>query len=438
MEQSKQFAAYSLTHGIRSDNNDAANPQRTDFRAEAGPPATSGGRYRALAPTTALVVAVLLVAANLRPAVTSLGPVLDEVRRSVGASATWASVVTALPGLCFGLAAFLAPVLARRAGMPRAVAYGVLLIGVGVVARVLDGPGMVLIGTFAACVGIAVCNVLIPVVVREFYPQRVGLITGLYTATMQAMAALAAALTPQLDAVFGGWRPALGVWALLALAGLLAWAVAARRGGTGPAARLARPPGKPASGRTSVLRSPVAWLVTGFFGLQAFFAYAMINWVPQVLMDTAGLDRATAGVMAGVINVIGVPISLVVAPLAARQRSQSKWVAALGVFGGVGLIGLLVAPSAAPWLWSLCLGIGMGVFPIAIALISLRTRSSADTRGLSTMAQGCGYLLAAVGPLMVGVLHGATGGWTVSLVVLLIVVGVQVVVGVLAGRPRYV
>jgi CP family cyanate transporter-like MFS transporter len=162
-----------------------------------------------------------------------------------------------------------------------------------------------------------------------------------------------------------------------------------------------------------------------------------MGWAPQVLMS-GGVSRSEAGAMLAMMSVIGVPLSLLVAPVAARQRSQSGWLSGISAVGAIGVVGLLIAPSSAPWLWAVCLGIGMGVFPIAVAIITLRTRTSADTRRLSTMAQGIGYLLAAVGPLLFGILHGATGGWTASLLIMLVGIGLQVVIGVFAGRPRYV
>jgi CP family cyanate transporter-like MFS transporter len=181
----------------------------------------------------------------------------------------------------------------------------------------------------------------------------------------------------------------------------------------------------------------LAWAVTGFFGLQAMFAYAMMGWAPQVLI-AAGVSRAESGAMLAVMSLIGVPLSLVVAPLAARRPSQSAWLVGISAVSVIGLVGLLVAPGALPWVWALTLGIGMGVFPLAVTIISLRTRTPADTRRLSTMSQGIGYLLAAVGPLVFGILHGATGSWNASLVVVLVGVGLQLVVGAFAGRARYV
>jgi CP family cyanate transporter-like MFS transporter len=391
----------------------------------------------ALVPTTLLIVAILLVAANLRPAVTSLGSVLDEVRTSLGVSSAWASVLTALPGLCFGLAGFLAPTAARQLGMARAIGLSMVLVTVGVLVRVTDGPDVVLIGTLVACAGIAVCNVLLPVVVKESFPHRIGLVTGLYTAVLQTAAALGSLITPPVDDAVGGWRPALGEWGLLAALGTIGWLLAARHARhPEPTATVITeaPVAEPAG---PMLRSRLAWAVTAFFGLQSMFAYAVMGWAPQVLMS-GGVSRSEAGAMLAMMSVIGVPLSLLVAPVAARQRSQSGWLSGISAVGAIGVVGLLIAPSSAPWLWAVCLGIGMGVFPIAVAIITLRTRTSADTRRLSTMAQGIGYLLAAVGPLLFGILHGATGGWTASLLIMLVGIGLQVVIGVFAGRPRYV
>ena len=403
-------------------------PSTTDVEAT---PVTGRDRRSALLPTGLLVAAILLVAANLRPVVTSLGSVLDLVHGSLHTSSAWVSVLTALPGLCFGLAGFLAPPLARRLGLARAIGLAMLLLTVGALVRVLDGASVVLGGTLVACAGIAVCNVLMPVVVKESYPHRIGLITGLYTAVLQGAAALGSFLTPVTAAAAGGWRPALGQWGLLAALGTLGWVAAARHGGTRRTVREGAPP------RRSLLRNRLAWTVTAFFGLQSMFAYEMMGWAPQVLMS-AGVSRGEAGAMLAVMGVLGVPLSLLLAPLAARQRSQSGWLVGLTLLGAIGIVGLLVAPGAAPWLWSVSVGVGMGVFAIAVALIPLRTRNSEDTQALSTMTQGIGYLLAAVGPFAFGLLHGTTGGWTASLILMLAGVAVQAVFGWFAGRPRYI
>lgn len=388
----------------------------------------------ALRPTVLLLVAVMLVAANLRPAVTSLGSVLDEVRTALHMSPTWASVLTALPGLCFGVAGFLAPAAARRFGLARAIGIAMVFLTIGVIGRVLDGPNAVLAGTLVACAGIAVCNVLIPVVVKESYPNRIGLVTGLYTAVLQLAAAAGSLVTPPVGHAVGGWRFGLGEWGALAVLGTVGWWLVARHGhdatGTAAVPHDVEPTKK-------LLRNRLAWAVTGFFGLQSMFAYAIMGWSPTIFMS-AGVSQGEAGAMLSVMSVIGVPLSLFVAPIAARQRSQSAWLSGISGVGAIGVVGLIVAPGVSPWLWAVLLGIGLGVFPIAIAVITLRTRTSTDTRQLSTMSQGIGYLLAAVGPLVVGILHGSTGSWTASLVFMLVGIGLQMVIGVFAGRPKFV
>ncbi|SDC66480.1 MFS transporter [Actinokineospora iranica] len=388
-------------------------------------------RTAALVGAPSLVLGVALAAANLRPAVTSLASVLDDVRISVGAGHAWASALTAVPAVCFGAAGLLAPRLSRRFGLARALGWALALLTAGLALRVLDGPPVVLGGTLVACAGIAVGNVLIPVVIKQSFPHRIGAVTAVYTAALAAGGGLGAAATPWLAERLGGWRGALAAWALLGLAAVLTWLATARHGDPVAAAGERAGRGRP------MRRSPLAWTVTAFFGLQALVAYTVMGWLPEVYID-AGVDRPTAGVYLAVSTLLGVPLSLVLPPVAARARTQSAWIVAVTVIGGSGLVGLLVAPAAAPLLWAVLAGFGMGVFPLAITVITLRTRDSADTATLSAMAQSIGYLIGALGPFAFGLLRGLTGGWTASLVFVLCVVAVQVAVGYAAGRDRTV
>ncbi|WIY02369.1 MFS transporter [Amycolatopsis mongoliensis] len=378
-----------------------------------------------------LAVAVVLTALNLRPAITGVGPMLAEMRADLGASVVWAGVLTTVPTLCFAGAGLAAPLLARRAGIGAAIAIALTALAAGLVLRVLDGPAVVLGGTLVATAGIALINVLIPVVIKDSFPARIGVMTGVYTAALQGGGALGSAVTPQLGDAFGGWRPALGSWAVVAVVALLAWILAAR--GTGRAPRHA----DAADAGRSLLRNRLAWIVTVFFGLQAFYAYAAMGWFPQVLMD-AGVPRDEAGLLFGLVSLIAVPISLVVAPMAARQRGQGRWIVTLGVFGFAGTTGLMLAPAWSPLLWSLLVGLGMSVFSLALTVIALRARTGADTARLSGMAQGFGYLFAALGPFLFGLLHDVAGGWSVPLAMLLGLLLVQMVFGALAGRRRFV
>ncbi|EIE98031.1 CynX/NimT family MFS transporter [Saccharomonospora glauca] len=381
-----------------------------------------------------LAVAVVLAALNLRPAITSVGSVLDEMRDGLGASNTWAGALTTLPGLCFALAGLAAPRLARRIGLRAAVATALLALGIGTVLRVLAGPFVVLGGTLVACTGIALANVLIPVVVKASFAARVGLVTGVYTAAMQLGGALGSSVTPPMEGAFGGWRAALGSWAVLAVGALIVWLIATTNA-SGLRSRGATEESE--GGRRSLLRVPLAWVVTAFFGCQSCLAYIVMGWLPQVLMD-AGVSRGTAGLLLGLVSLLGLSVSLTIPAVAARSGSQSGWIVSLSLLGGAGVLGLLFAPSASPVLWSVLIGFGMSVFSLALTTIALRARNSADTAALSGMSQGFGYLLAAAGPFLFGLLHDLTGGWTVPFVFLFVVVVFQVVFGYLAGRPRYV
>ncbi|WP_345355679.1 MFS transporter [Saccharopolyspora cebuensis] len=394
-----------------------AHPPRTDRRGALG--------------GVLLLIGVALAAANMRPAVTSLASVLGEVRDSLGASTTWASAVTSVPTLCFGVAGIAAPLLARRLGSGRVIAVSLAVLTAAMALRVLNGPWTVLGGTVLVCAAIAMCNVLVPVVVKESFPNRVGMATSLYTTAMAAGGALGSTLTPMLNSATGSWRLSLGTWLVLALAALVVWVPATARSGRTAA------PAAPAEPGRSMLRSPLAWVITGYFAMQSLVAYVVMGWLPEVFKG-AGIDAGTAGALLGFLLLVGVPINMVLPSLVTRSRSQSGWAAGLAVLTITGMLGLLLVPTTAPWLWALIIGVGMSAFPLALVLLSLRTASAADTARLSAMAQSVGYLIASVGPFLFGVLHDLTGAWSSSLLVVVAVVVVQGIIGTVAGRPRTV
>lgn len=389
-----------------------------------GVPAIAGG--------TLLAVAVVLTALNLRPAVTSIAPLLGDMRTDLGTTATWAGLLTTLPALCFAAAGLAAPRLSARYGLGRVISLALVTLTVGLALRTVDGPHVVLAATLVACAGIALVNVLIPVVIKGSFPTRVGLMTGIYTAALQGGGALGSAVTPVIEIPLGGWRIALAVWAVVAVIAFAAWLPAARRH-RGAWAQTAAPRGA----QRSLLRSPLAWTITLFFGCQAFLAYIVMGWLPQVFIDN-GISKTSAGLFVGLVSLVGVPVALLISPLAARSSSQSGWIVGLGVLGMAGTVGLLVAPAAVPLLWSVLIGIGMSAFSLALAVIALRARTAEDTAQLSGMAQGFGYLIAGAGPFMFGLLHDVSNGWTIPWVMFLVVYVVQIVAGAAAGRNRYV
>jgi MFS transporter, CP family, cyanate transporter len=259
----------------------------------------------------------------------------------------------------------------------------------------------------------------------------VGLMTGIYTGALQAGGALGAAVTPAVEQSLGGWRQALAAWAGLAVLALLLWIPAARRH------RSDWSTDTPNAQRRSLLGNRLAWTVTLYMGSQSLLAYIMMGWLPQIFIDN-GIDKTTAGMLSGVMSLIGVPVALLISPLAARSSNQSWWNTGLGVLGLAGAIGLMVAPAAAPVVWSSLIGIGMSAFSLALTVIALRARNAEDTAQLSGMAQGFGYLLASTGPFLFGLLHDVSGGWTIPFVLFFAVYGVQLIAGAAAGRHRYV
>jgi MFS transporter, CP family, cyanate transporter len=276
--------------------------------------------------------------------------------------------------------------------------------------------------------------VLIPAVARAEYGRRSALVVGMTTASMAASASVGAGFAQPLATLGGNARAGLLLWIVPVLVALLAMAALARaRRGT-PLPESTAP-----ASRTAILRDRVALAVTLFFGLQSLSFYAMLTWLPDVLESEAGVSPVSAGVLVAVAAFLAVPMALVVPPLAVRRESQLPWVTVSVAPIAVAIIGLLAAPAAAPVVWALLFGLGTGAsFPLALTLVLQRTRDVAQTGRLSASAQSIGYLIAATGPLAVGLLHDVTGGWTAGLVLLLVMAALQAVVGVAAARPRLV
>jgi CP family cyanate transporter-like MFS transporter len=408
-----------------------------------------------------VVVALILAALNLRPAITSLGALLKEVRDGLGMSGTMAGLLTSVPAACFALFGFAAPRLARRYGPGAVVCAGMAAVTAGLLLRPLAGGTPVFLAASAlALAGIAVSNVLMPVIVKRYFPDRVGTVTGVYSMALSLGTSVAAAVTvPLTDAMGGSWRLGLGMWAALAALAVLPWLPLVRdrsgqqpprpRAERGAAATPAGTPGKapaPAAGSAPapapgehgrIGRSRTARVLAGYFGLQGTAAYVTMGWMPQIFRD-AGLSADKAGLLLAVTMALGVPLSFVLPLLAARMRSQAPIVVVLAAFQVAGFAGLWAAPAAAPWVWAALLGVANCAFPLVLTMIGMRARSGPGVVRLSAFAQSSGYLLAIPGPILVGTLNQATGGWGLPMALMLVLVVPQALCGVLAGRNRHV
>ncbi|MGW1159989.1 CynX/NimT family MFS transporter [Streptomyces sp. NPDC002513] len=394
-----------------------------------------------------LVAGILLAALNLRPAITSFGALLEEVRDGLGMSGSLAGLLTSVPPLCFAVFGVMAPRLARRFGAGAVVCAGMAAITAGLVIRPYAGSTAgFLTASALALMGIAVSNVLMPVIVKHWFPDRVGSMTGLYSMALALGTSLAAAATvPMTDVLGGGWQSGLAIWAVLSAAAVLPWIPFVRARGAGPAesAPVADADadrggsGRGESDGLRIIRSRTAWALAVFFGLQATAAYITMGWMPQIFRD-AGVSAGTAGVLLAVTMVMGVPLAFVIPRLAIRLPHQGPIAVVLGICGLAGYAGLYWAPAAGAWAWALLLGISNCAFPLALTMVGMRARTSAGVVRLSAFAQSTGYLLSIPGPLLVGVLYQHSGGWGLPLALMAALMVPQVAVGVLAGRDRTV
>ncbi|MEW2383688.1 MFS transporter [Micromonospora sp. NPDC047707] len=384
-----------------------------------------------------VLVGMLLVAVNLRAVVTSLGALLDEVRTGLGLSGTMAGLVTTLPTIAFAGLGALTPWLVRRVAPARVLVVAMAALAAGQVLRAVTGSALVFVLTSAlALAGIAVANILLPMLVKQHFPHRTGLVTGAYTMALTAGTTVAAAAAVPIAHAFGSWRVGLGVWAGLAAVAVLPWVPLALRARA--AARRATPTASAAPRlRIRPARTRLGWAMAVYFGAQSLSGYAIMGWLAQLFRD-AGYQPEAAGLLLAGVTALGVPIALLMPTLAGRMRTLRPLVLSLTAASTLAYLGLALSPHDGALLWVTLLALGQGAFPLILTTIGLRARTAEGTVALSAFAQSTGYVIAALGPLLVGVLYGATGGWAAPIGFLLVALTVQTGAGLLIARPRYV
>ena len=378
-----------------------------------------------------VLLALLALAFNLRPAAVSVGPLVQEVERGLGLSAAAAGLLTSLPVLAFAAFGGLAPWLASRLGVHRLTTLALLATAVGLGWRaVTSSPALFLVATVVGLAGMATANVMLPSLVKLHFPRRVGQVTALYTTVLASGLALASVLTVPAAQALGSWRWGLGVWAVAAAVAVLPWL-----GLVGHDTRAQPPTHTITMGQ--VARTRLGRLMAVAFGIQSLQAYAVFGWVAQVYRD-AGWSATDAGLLLGLLTGIGIPVSLLIPTLAGRSASQVRLMLTLLACLPAGLMGLALAPMTLSWVWAVLIGVSQGTFPLILTLLGLRSRTSEGTAALSGFAQATGYLVAALGPFGMAVLHDATGGWTVPLLCLVALVVPLAAAGAAVSRPSYV
>lgn len=413
-------------------------------------------RGRALA-----VIGILLCAFSLRSAVASLSPVVDLIGDDFEVSPAVLGVIGTLPPACFAVFGILTPMLERRLGIERLTVIALGAITVGLIGRGLaaDTVGL-LAGTAVIFAGVGMANILLPPLVKKFFADRIGVMMTIYTTTMAFSTFLPPLVAvPVADAL--GWRFSMAMWAAFALAGVIPWIVMLLRPAT-PAVADRRAPGHPVAEETAepddaeavfaatgpiataptnlrlfarLARIPLVWALALTFATSSTMAYVSFAWLPSILIDTAGVDAATAGFLLSLWAFIGLPASLIVPVLVVRFQATRLLFVVGSLTALTGLVGLMLAPlPELLWLWMTLFGMVGLLFPLALVLISIRSRTPESAVLLSSFVQSTGYVLAAIFPLLVGILHDATGGWTVPLIAVAAVLVITFPAGIIAGR----
>jgi CP family cyanate transporter-like MFS transporter len=380
------------------------------------------------------LLGILLVASNLRSAVGALSPIFGDIGKDIGLNGVGIGLLGMLPPICFAVFGVVTPAFTRRLSLELVMTIALAVMTVGDVLRAAASNYAVLaIGSAVVFAGMAVGNVLLPPLVKRYFPDRIGLMTSLY-ATIMAVGTLLPPLIAVPVAGAVGWRPSVGLWGIISVIAILPWlSILVRR-----RAPLEHDGDVEGADRRLVGRiwhAPLAWALGVVFAVSALNAYAFFTWLPELLHDVAHLAPEPAGALLSLFAAMGIPAALLVPILTARMKRLSVLIYVAVACFVVGYLGLIFVPTVLTWLWVALAGLGPLLFPLALVLINLRTRTHAGSVALSGFVQSLGYTIGALGPLVVGALHEITGGWTWPLGFLLVASFSAVVAGFVVTRP---
>ena len=386
---------------------------------------------------------IVLFAFSLRSAVASLSPLYDHIAVDFDVPAAVIGLIGTAPPVCYAVFGLLTPALERRFGLERLAVVAMVVVAIGLVVRSLaPGAGLLLAGTALIFAAVGVGNILLPPLVKRYFPDRVGLMTTVFSTTM-ALATFLPPLVavPVADAT--DWHVSLGLWAFFALVATVPWIGLALRHAAAEKSRAAaasdddiEQPSPRVFGR--MWRLPIAWALLVGFAVSSTLAYTAFAWLPTILVDIAGVTPAMAGVLLALFGFMGLPASLAVPLLVTRAHATRVLFGVAVGTGFAGIAGLLFVPTVAPWLWVALFGLAPLLFPMILVLLGLRTRTHEGAVALSGFVQSGGYAIAALFPVGIGLLHDATDSWTVPLIVLAAVVAAAIPAGVVAAQPHTV
>nr|WP_206687341.1 MFS transporter [Microbacterium yannicii] len=386
-----------------------------------------------------------MFAFSLRSAVASLSPLYDHIAVDFDVPAAVIGLIGTAPPVCYAVFGLLTPALERRFGLERLAVVAMVIVAIGLIVRSLaPGDGVLLAGTALIFAAVGVGNILLPPLVKRYFPDRVGLMTTVFSTTM-ALATFLPPLVAVPVADASDWHVSLGLWAVFALVATVPWiGLAVRQAGVEKSRAAAaaasdddiEQPSPRAFGR--MWRLPIAWALLVGFAVSSTLAYTAFAWLPTILVDIAGVTPAVAGVLLALFGFMGLPASLAV-PLLVTRANATRVLFGVAVGTGLaGIAGLLFVPTIAPWLWVALFGLAPLLFPMILVLLGLRTRTHEGAVALSGFVQSGGYAIAALFPVGIGLLHDATDSWTAPLIVLAAVVAAAIPAGVVAAQPHTV
>lgn len=389
--------------------------------------------YRSQAGQLFLLFSIILLALNMRSPITSVGPITTIIRNDLHISSTAAGALTTIPLLAFAVLSPFASRLARKFGMEVVLFTALLLLTAGLLLRPAGSATGLFSGTVFIGLAIALCNVLLPALVKRSFPHKIGVMTGFYAMSMNLSGALASGFSiPIAASSTFGWRASLGFWIIPACAAILVWLTQWRY--------IQRPlkAGQRTYKKTPLKRSALAWKITAFMGIQSLLFYSLVAWLPDMLHEQ-GLRAESAGWMLSLIQFTQLPFTFIVPVIADRMKNQQLLVLITALFMMAGLSGILFAWTEWIVLWVILIGIAGGfAFSLAVMFFSLRTRTPFEAADLSGMAQSAGYLFAASGPALFGALHDIMNGWAVPLLLLMAAVIGLFAAGMGAGKEGFV
>lgn len=381
-----------------------------------------------------LIAGIIFIAFNLRPAITSVGPLISSIRTDLDMTNGMAGFLTTLPLLSFAFLSPVTPKLGQRLGNERTLWIGLVVLLIGILLRSYGEAFTLFAGTALIGVGIAVLNVLLPSLLKHKFPDKAGIMTSIYTTAMSIFAALASGISiPLSHGLDWGWSASLMVWAGLAFLAILIWVPQLRYHDTANRTVQLKADGQ------SVWRSKIAWQVTFFMGIQSFLFYCTIAWLPEILRSH-GMSMSLAGWMLSLMQFASLPSTFLTPVLAGRFRDQKSIVLGLGILYLSGMAGLLYGGSPAMLtFWVILIGVGQGSsISLALTLIGLRSENAHQAAALSGMSQSAGYLLAAIGPSFVGFLYDHTHSWNGPILLFIAALIALIGTGLGAGRNLYI